>query len=294
MTLEVRNISKAYGDRNVLKNISFDISKGQIVGLLGKNGVGKTTLLKLMAGLNPLESGNISLEGLTPRNQIPYQKSIGYMSERNPIYYDMYVSEYLFWIASQYKISIPSERVKEVCQELSLLEMTGHKIKELSKGFKQRVGLAAAIMHNPKMLLLDEPVNGLDPSQIIHFRKLVLKLSHDRIIIMSSHLMQEIEAVCHRIILLDNGVIQKDELLKSKDSTDLLKFLLVPNLPLNIQDLLRLNSVVQVEEHSDGKYIISYKPESDPRRDIFESFVAKGMYIKELKDYKEELDQYFT
>ena len=111
---------------------------------------------------------------------------------------------------------------------------------------------------------------------------------------MSSHLMQEIEAVCHRIILLDNGVIQKDELLKSKDSTALLKFLLVPNLPLNIQDLLRLNSVVQVEEHSDGKYIISYKPESDPRRDIFESFVAKGMYIKELKDYKEELDQYFT
>lgn len=293
MTLSIKQIQKSYGSKEVLKDVSFSISPGQVVGLLGKNGAGKTTLLKIIAGLNSADDGQVMLNNIPVNDPKAFKKRIGYMSERNPLYPDMYVEEYLMWNAEIHNIANAAKRVFQVKDQMALNEVSGQKIKELSKGYKQRVGLAAAVIHEPDLLLLDEPVNGLDPAQILQFRNLIRQLSKNRIILLSSHLMQEIEAVCSRIILLDEGTVKKDELINITNDTQLNQLVIVPSHPINANELLRISSISDVTELSDQTYLIAYSSHRKPHKEIFDYLGSKGLYLYEIRPYKEELDQYF-
>ncbi len=291
MSLVVSHINKSFGDRQVLRDISFEVGRGEIIGLLGKNGVGKTTILKILAGISSEYDGSITIDGTTQRSGQPYRMKIGYMSEKNPLYPHHYVREYLGWIAGVYGIADAGAKVSEVISAVGLDEMSGRLIKELSKGYQQRVGLAAAILHDPDVLLLDEPVNGLDPAQIIQFREMLTRLSRDKVVILSSHLMQEIEATCGRILLLEDGRLAKDEILRQANITQ--KWVLQTAASLSETALQKIAGVTEVRQGEDHSYLIETQAGADPRQQIFNTVAVANTYILELKEYKQDLDELF-
>jgi ABC-2 type transport system ATP-binding protein len=214
MSIEVHQISKTYGNQKAVDQISFQAKPGEIVGFLGPNGAGKSTTMKMITGYLEPDGGEIMVCGLKVKpGDLLTQKRIGYLPELNPLYPDMYVREYLGFIAGLHKVSDKKERIEESI-ELTGLQREAHKqIHQLSKGYKQRVGLAAAIIHNPDVLILDEPTSGLDPNQIIEIRNLIQTLGKDKTILFSSHILQEVEAICDRVIIIHKGMIVADSTL---------------------------------------------------------------------------------
>lgn len=209
MSIIVKNLTKSYGLQKANSAISFTIEEGEIVGLLGPNGAGKSTLMKSMVGVLAFDSGEISIDGFDIiRSPIECKKRLGYLAENNPLYTNMYVREFLKFCCDIHQV--PYSKIEEVIELTGLKPESHKKIKQLSKGYKQRVGIAQAIIHNPKLLILDEPTNGLDPNQIIEIRDLIQTLSNDRTIILSTHIMQEVEALCSRVILIHKGKIVQD------------------------------------------------------------------------------------
>ena len=209
MSLQIIDLTKKFGEQTALNNINLNIKKNEIVGLLGPNGAGKSTLMKSITGVLKIETGQILFQG-RDISQFPIEskKNIGFLPENNPLYQDMFVKEYLNFIANIHKIS--SKRVEEVIDLVGITPEKSKKISQLSKGYKQRVGLAQAIIHQPDLLILDEPTNGLDPNQIIEIRNLIKEISHEKTIILSTHIMQEVEALCSRVILIHKGHIIQD------------------------------------------------------------------------------------
>ena len=209
MSLQIIDLTKKFGEQTALNNINLNIKKNEIVGLLGPNGAGKSTLMKSTTGVLKIETGQILFQG-RDISQFPIEskKNIGFLPENNPLYQDMFVKEYLNFIANIHKIS--SKRVEEVIDLVGITPEKSKKISQLSKGYKQRVGLAQAIIHQPDLLILDEPTNGLDPNQIIEIRNLIKEISHEKTIILSTHIMQEVEALCSRVILIHKGHIIQD------------------------------------------------------------------------------------
>ena len=209
MSLQIIDLTKKFGEQTALNNINLNIKKNEIVGLLGPNGAGKSTLMKSTTGVLKIETGQILFQG-RDISQFPIEskKNIGFLPENNPLYQDMFVKEYLNFIANIHKIS--SKRVEEVIDLVGITPEKSKKISQLSKGYKQRVGLAQAIIHQPDLLILDEPTNGLDPNQIIEIRNLIKEISHEKTIILSTHIMQEVEALCSRVILIHKGRIIQD------------------------------------------------------------------------------------
>ena len=209
MSLQIIDLTKNFGEQTALNNINLNIKKNEIVGLLGPNGAGKSTLMKSITGVFKIETGQILFQG-RDISQFPIEskKNIGFLPENNPLYQDMFVKEYLNFIANIHKIS--SKRVDEVIDLVGITPEKSKKISQLSKGYKQRVGLAQAIIHQPDLLILDEPTNGLDPNQIIEIRNLIKEISHEKTIILSTHIMQEVEALCSRVILIHKGHIIQD------------------------------------------------------------------------------------
>ena len=219
MSIEVKNISKTYGTQKALDNISFSIKKGEIVGFLGPNGAGKSTLMKILTTYIDANSGSASVNGFdVVGNQKSVQQSVGYLPEHNPLYLDLYVREYLEFNASIYKIS--NSRIEEVIVLTGLTSESHKKIGELSKGFRQRVGLANALLHNPDVLILDEPTTGLDPNQLLEIRNVIKNVGKDKTVFLSTHIMQEVEAICDRVIIINKGVIVADKKLESLISAD--------------------------------------------------------------------------
>ena len=217
MSIRVQNISKKYGKHFALDKISFQTQSNSIIGFLGPNGAGKSTTMKLIAGILPIESGECFIEDINVRlNALEAKKIMGYLPEHNPLYLDMYVREILEYQAALYKLNNISNRVRQVIEKTGLRSEQHKKIKELSKGYRQRVGLACAIIHQPRVLLLDEPTTGLDPNQIIEIRQLIKELSKESTILLSTHLMQEVEAICDEIILIHQGKIKDQFLLPEK------------------------------------------------------------------------------
>ena len=209
MSLQIIDLTKKFGEQTALNNINLNIKKNEIVGLLGPNGAGKSTLMKSITGVLKIETGQILFQGRDiSQSPIESKKNIGFLPENNPLYQDMFVKEYLNFVANIHKIS--SKRVEEVIDLVGITPEKSKKISQLSKGYKQRVGLAQAIIHQPDLLILDEPTNGLDPNQIIEIRNLIKEISHEKTIILSTHIMQDVEALCSRVILIHKGNILQD------------------------------------------------------------------------------------
>lgn len=209
MSLKIKNITKKFGEQVALSNININIEKNEIIGLLGANGAGKSTLMKSIVGGLKIDSGEILFNNKDiTTNEVETKSKIGFLPENNPLYLDMFVKEYLQFVANIHKI--PYENVEKVINLVGLTPEKSKKIKQLSKGYKQRVGLAQAIVHRPDLLILDEPTNGLDPNQIVEIRNLIKEIGQEKTIIISTHIMQEVEALCSRVILIHKGNIIQD------------------------------------------------------------------------------------
>lgn len=208
MSIKVNNITKLYGAQKALNNISFEIGTNEIVGFLGPNGAGKSTMMKILTCYIPPTEGSATVCGFDTNNQsIEVRRQIGYLPEHNPLYLDMYVKEFLEFIGGLYKIKNSKERVKEMIEATGLQVEQNKKIGALSKGYRQRVGLAQAMIHDPKVLIMDEPTTGLDPNQLEEIRGLIKKLGKEKTVMLSTHIMQEVEAVCDRVIIINKGEI---------------------------------------------------------------------------------------
>lgn len=209
MPLQIINLTKKFGEQTALNNINISIDKNEIIGLLGPNGAGKSTLMKSIVGALKIDQGKIVFNGMNiSDHEIESKKKIGFLPENNPLYLEMYVKEYLHFVANIHKI--PESRVDEVIELVGISPEKSKKISQLSKGYKQRVGLAQAIIHQPDLLILDEPTNGLDPNQIIEIRNVVKEIGQQKTVLLSTHIMQEVEALCSRVILIHQGNILQD------------------------------------------------------------------------------------
>jgi ABC-2 type transport system ATP-binding protein len=215
MSISVKNISKIYGEQTALDQISFEVKKGEIIGFLGPNGAGKSTTMKILTGFIPSSSGEAEVCSLkVGSDDLNIKSKIGYLPEHNPLYLDMYVKEYLSYVARIYKIEGIEERVHEMIELTGLTREQHKKIGQLSKGYRQRVGLAQALIHDPEVLILDEPTTGLDPNQLEEIRDLIKKVGKSKTVMLSTHIMQEVEAICDRVIIIDKGCIVANENIK--------------------------------------------------------------------------------
>ena len=212
MSIKVNNISKYYDDFCAVKDLSFEIEKGEVVGFLGPNGAGKSTSMKMITGYLSPSKGSINvLEEPMSQDRLDLKKRIGYLPEHNPLYTNMYIEEYLNFVAAIHKMKSPLNRVEEIINITGLTKERNKKISQLSKGYRQRVGLAQSLIHDPDILILDEPASGLDPNQIIEIRQLIKELGKDKTVILSSHILQEVKAICSRVIIINQGQKVFDE-----------------------------------------------------------------------------------
>lgn len=217
MSLHVQNLTKHYGKQKTLDNVTFQTPSNRIIGFLGPNGAGKSTTMKTLAGILPIERGECRIDGIDiQQDSLLTKQNIGYLPENNPLYADLYVQEMLEYQAAFYKLKHTKSRIQEVITLTGLENEQHKKIKELSKGYKQRVGLACAIIHDPRVLILDEPTTGLDPNQILEIRQLIRELAKDKTVLLSTHLMQEVEAICDEIIVIHQGKIKDQFMLNDK------------------------------------------------------------------------------
>jgi ABC-2 type transport system ATP-binding protein len=212
MSIEVTRLTKRYGAQHAVDNISFKINKGEIVGFLGPNGAGKSSTMKIITGYLSADGGAALVCGINVTNDpLAVKARIGYLPEANPLYYEMYVREYLDFIAGVHQIANKKIKIEEVIKTTGLIIESNKRIGQLSKGYKQRVGLAAALIHDPEVLILDEPTTGLDPNQILEIRELIKNLGQDKTVLFSSHILQEVEAICDRVIIINKGKIVADD-----------------------------------------------------------------------------------
>ena len=211
VSIIVQNITKIYGTQRALDNVSFKITSGEVVGFLGPNGAGKSTMMKILTGYLPPTYGSASVSGFDVSEEpIKVKQQIGYLPEHNPLYLEMYVVEYLNFVCGLYKLKNKKDRVKEVIEMVGLTPEKGKKISQLSKGYRQRIGLAQAIIHDPRVLILDEPTSGLDPNQLEEIRLLIKNLGSEKTVMLSTHIMQEVEAICDRVIIINQGELVAD------------------------------------------------------------------------------------
>jgi ABC-2 type transport system ATP-binding protein len=216
MSITVNNLTKIYGAQKAVDDISFTVNKGEIVGFLGPNGAGKSTTMKIITGYLPASSGSATVCSLPViENSSETKKKIGYLPEANPLYFDMYVREYLDFVSNIHTVKNKKDRIEEVIKTVGLTVEANKKIGQLSKGYKQRVGLAAALIHDPEVLILDEPTSGLDPNQIVEIREVIKKLGQNKTVLFSSHILQEVQAICDRVIIINKGKIVADDLLEN-------------------------------------------------------------------------------
>jgi ABC-2 type transport system ATP-binding protein len=224
MSISINKVNKFYEKQQALTDVSFSLNKGEIVGFLGPNGAGKSTLMKIITCYLEQDSGKVQVCDLnTIEQNLKVKAKIGYLPEQNPLYTDMYIKEYLTFVGRIYKVENLNNRITEIIQQTGLTAEQSKKIGELSKGFKQRVGLAAALIHNPEILILDEPTTGLDPNQLVEIRNLIKEVGKDKTVLLSTHIMQEVDKMCNRIIIINKGKIVEDQLISNlqKDNIDL-------------------------------------------------------------------------
>ncbi len=296
MSIIVSGIHKKYGTQEAVHDVSFTLQKGEIVGFLGPNGAGKSTTLKMITGYVKPDAGSISVEGMMVHEQpLAVRKKIGYLPEANPLYYDMYVREYLFFIAGVHQVAAPREAVERVIQLTGLTREAHKKNGQLSKGYKQRVGLAAALVHNPPVLILDEPTSGLDPNQIIEIREVIRQLGEDKTILFSSHILQEVEAICDRVLILNLGKLVADNRLQqlqaSENDEHVVEVHIKETVPAS--DWNEIPGITQVITAGTGKYQLhTHQPEAVSKA-LLQWAVAKGYTLISFKTEQVSLEDVF-
>lgn len=293
MSISIYNLSKNYGEQRVLNNIGFEIGEGEVVGFLGPNGAGKTTTMKIIAGALSYNVGSVKVCGLEVKdNTLHTNALIGYLPEQNPLYPEMYVKEYLLFVAETHGINKEKEQlVDELIDKVGLRPEFHKKIGQLSKGYRQRVGLAQALVPNPKVLILDEPTTGLDPNQLEEIRNLIRELGKDRTVILSTHIMQEIKAICNRVIIINKGEIVADYPDISKISQ-----LDENNLQYEVE-FLRETGISGIEGIIDvsakGKNTYTILASGDIRAEIFDFAVKSGNKILTMKTVERSMEEVF-
>ena len=292
MSIKIQNLYKTYGEQVVLNNISFEVEKSEILGFLGPNGAGKTTTMKIIAGSLFPDSGIVEIDGENIfDNQIDTKKKVGYLAENNPLYDEMFVREFLLFIANVYDIPDKKRRVDELIEMTGLIKEQNKKIEQLSKGYKQRVGLAQVLMNDPEILILDEPTTGLDPNQLKEIRELIKNMGENKIVIFSTHIMQEVKALCDRVIILNNGnIVADDDIagLERNINTDIKYIYIEFEEKIDISQIKTVGSVTDIEAMGKNYYKIGGNDDYAMRKDIFN--FAKQNDLTILSMHKENID----
>ena len=293
MSIEVQNISKNYGDQKALDNISFSVKKGEIVGFLGPNGAGKSTLMKILTTYLNADSGTaIVNEFDVTTSQKEVQKSVGYLPEHNPLYLDLYVKEYLAFNADLHKVA--KSRIEEVITLTGLTPECHKKIGELSKGYRQRVGLATALLHNPDVMILDEPTTGLDPNQLVEIRDLIKNIGKNKTVFLSTHIMQEVEAICDRIIIINNGKIVTDKKLNNLVAEEAEQVIEV-EFDKKISDIVltALPNLKTAKNTHDLVWELTFSTTTDMRSEIFDFAQNNNLKTLQIVLKSKNLEQIF-
>ncbi|MEO8712959.1 MAG: gliding motility-associated ABC transporter ATP-binding subunit GldA [Parafilimonas sp.] len=299
MSIQVKNLLKQYGEQKAVNNVSFSLSKGEIVGFLGPNGAGKSTTMKMITGYLQPDNGEIKVCNIDVDKDVMKAKTkIGYLPESNPLYYDMYVKEYLQFIAGVHKINPASGGIKQAIQnviELTALTVESKKkIGQLSKGYKQRVGLAAALLHEPEVLILDEPTSGLDPNQIIEIRNVIKEQGKNKTVLFSTHILQEVQAICDRVIIINKGELVADSSVEQlRLNTKSNRIAVAFSTIINKEKLQHLSSAIDVVAVNDHGFKISTNDTNELRRQLLELAVAEQLDIVSLQTEGNNLEDIF-
>jgi len=296
MSISISNLTKKYGEQIVLDNITFEIGEGEVVGFLGPNGAGKTTTMRILAGALSYDKGQVKICDVeVSENPMLTKSFVGYLPEQNPLYQDMYVKEYLLFIAEIYGLGKEKlNRVNELIDKVGLRSEFHKKIGQLSKGYRQRVGLAQALIPNPRVLILDEPTTGLDPNQLEEIRSLIREIGKDKTVLLSTHIMQEIKAICNRVIVINKGVIVADysDLSKIKDfAEDSLHFEVEFSNAVSTKELDKINHISAVNKISDTHFTIIAT--TDVRGDIYDFAVLTNNKILMIKPIERSMEEVF-
>ena len=296
MSIQINQVSKFYGSQKALDSVSFDVSKGEILGFLGPNGAGKSTMMKIITTYIPPSEGSVSVCGFdTATHSMEVRRRVGYLPEHNPLYLEMYVREYLGFIAGLHAIKRPQERVK------SMIEMTGlgleqnKKIGALSKGYRQRVGLAQALIHDPEVLILDEPTSGLDPNQLADIRNLIREVGKEKTLMFSTHIMQEVEAVCDRVIIIDQGKIVADGKAGDLGKKDLTGYRVVVEFDREVlsNKLQTIAGVKRVKKLEGAQWELYADQRSDIRPEVFRFAVENQLTVLTINRVEQDLESVF-
>ena len=297
MSIEVRNLLKEYGEQKAVNNISFKVDKGEIVGFLGPNGAGKSTTMKIITGYLPQTGGSAFVCGINVSNEpLEIKKKIGYLPEANPLYYDLYVKEYLGFIAEIHQLNGKTkQQVDDVIQLTGLLPECKKKIGQLSKGYKQRVGLAAALIHHPEVLILDEPTSGLDPNQIIEIREVIKKQGQDKTVLFSTHILQEVEAICDRVVIINKGEIVADDKLSSlqKAGKEQQSVSVEFKEPVELKWLKELTGVAAVKNTQYSMFNIQCVNAEIIKKQLLQLAIDKNLNIVSLQNESHRLEDIF-
>lgn len=292
MSIEVTNISKLYADQKALNNISFKVDKGEIVGFLGPNGAGKSTMMKILTTYIEASDGEAKVNDFDVQiNPREVQKRVGYLPEHNPLYLEMYVKEYLSFNADVYKVS--KSRIEEVIELTGLTPEAHKKIGQLSKGYRQRVGLANALLHDPEVLILDEPTTGLDPNQLVEIRHLIKSLGKEKTVFLSTHIMQEVEAICDRVIIINKGEIVADKKLSDLKANQ--EQIIEVEFDYRVENVLmnRLKHIQNVKNTHDFIYELTFSTKEDMRPMVFDFAHDNGLKILRLNQKNKNLESLF-
>lgn len=296
MSVTVSHLTKVYGEQKAVNDISFEVATGQIAGFLGPNGAGKSTTMKILTGFIPPSAGKASVCGFDAMEQpLEVKRRVGYLPEHNPLYPDMYIREYLEFAARVHNMKGFAKRIDDMIEQTGLVPERKKKIGQLSKGYRQRVGLAQAMLHDPEVLILDEPTSGLDPNQLAEIRQLVRKLGEEKTVILSTHIMQEVQALCDRAIIINKGVLVADDSIgalqaRSKDST------VVQVSFKEAADRTQFESikgVMEVRNLDDTQLLIRYVGEGDIREILFKKAVEHNLTLLSLQEEKQSLEDVF-
>ena len=292
MSITVNSVSKSYKSQKALNNISFSADKGQIIGFLGPNGAGKSTMMKIITGYIKPNSGEVFVDEIDVlKNPIAAQKVIGYLPEHNPLYAEMYVREYLQFQAAIYKVA--KSQIEDCIEKVGLTLEANKKIHQLSKGYQQRVGIAAAILHNPKVLILDEPTTGLDPNQIIEIRALIQELGKNKTVLFSTHIMQEVEAVCDRVIIIKKGEILVDKKLEELQDSKQQIIEVTFNTFFDEVIFQKLSNLSSVKNTLDNNWQLTFSSSEDVRSKVFDLAQENNLKILGLTTQNKNLETFF-
>lgn len=292
MSLVLENVAKSFGEVHALRGVSLTLKKGEVVGLLGPNGAGKSTLMKILTGYYTQWEGKVAFFDKDLKTDLrAIQKQVGYLTENNPLYPEMYVKEYLRYVADLYRLKNPP--IVPLMEQTGLMKHQTKKIQTLSKGYKQRVGLAAALLHDPKLIILDEPTTGLDPNQLVEIRKLIRNLGKDKTVLLSTHILQEVDALCDRVLIIHKGEIVLNQVLNDlrKDQKQIIEVSF--DYRVETEALARIPKVQKVKNTHEFDYEIHIEGNQDLRPAVFDFANDSGLKILKMQLKNESLEQLF-